>query len=390
MPVDRSSVSGSAGMLIDVLTGARQLRDLDLRQWDVLVRAARAAGMFSQIAMRAYARGLDELLPAPVRPHLEAARVIAERQRVVVAWEINRIERALRHVDAPVVLLKGAAYQAIGLPTAAGRPTVDIDLLVPRTQLPAVEAALVAAGWAAADIDPRDQAYFRQWLHELPPLRHTRRRTLLDVHHTILPPTDRLVVDPALLIEAAVPVPGLRALVLAPADMFLHSAAHLFRNGAWAHGVRDLMDMDAMLRRFGADAGFWSALLERADRLNLAIPCAAALRALGRYIGTPIPEAIRPALARWQPHRPVVALHDRLIDRALLPRGVDRRDPGCDRARRVLAYWPPPRWAAVRTVLFWTKRLPLGRKAPQAESRVTTAQPAGAPRRPDEEDGRDA
>src|SRR5262249_8857136 len=157
-----------------------------------------------------------------------------------VAWEIDRIGWALRGLDVPVVLLKGAAYHAIGLPTAAGRLTSDIDILVPRERLADVESTLIAASWQLKTLDARDQLYYRRSMHELPPLEHARRGTMVDVHHTILPSTDRLRVDPQLLLEAAVSVPGSTMRVLAPADLFLHSAAHLFRNGRWEHAIRDL------------------------------------------------------------------------------------------------------------------------------------------------------
>ena len=367
------------GLLLAVLTDTRRATELSLPEWDVLVRAARTAGVLSQLAVRAYESGLVESLPAQVRPHLESARVLAERHRVVVEWEIGRIEHALESLDVPVVLLKGAAYHATGLPTAAGRLTSDVDILVPKSRLIDVEEALVAAGWRLAGLDAADQAYFRRWLHELPPLVHTRRKTLVDVHHAILPATDRLTVDTDLLFAASVAIPGRRSHVLAPADMFLHSAAHLFRNGAWAHGVRDLVDMDAMLRGFGSHKGFWTALLERADRLNLSDPCAAALQTLDKHLGTPMPASARkPTLSRsgW----PLGPLRDRLVGRALFPRSVDRLDPGCERARRALAYWPLPRVRVMGTALFWTKRLP----RPRAHVGDQDVAVAGAPQPPDE------
>ncbi len=37
--------------------------------------------------------------------------------------------------------------------------------------------------------DPYDDLYYRRWMHELPPLVHSERGQLVDVHHTILPLT---------------------------------------------------------------------------------------------------------------------------------------------------------------------------------------------------------
>ena len=43
--------------------------------------------------------------------------------------------------------------------------------------------------------DPYDDAYYRRWMHELPPLIHRERDRMIDVHHTILPLTARITPD---------------------------------------------------------------------------------------------------------------------------------------------------------------------------------------------------
>ena len=65
-------------------------------------------------------------------------------------------------------------------------------------------------------------------MHELPPMRHMVRQTVIDVHHAILPETARLKPDSAKLRAAALPLGGRKGLlVFSPADMVLHSATHL-------------------------------------------------------------------------------------------------------------------------------------------------------------------
>ena len=82
-----------------------------------------------------------------------------------------------------------------------------------------------------------DQRYYRQWMHELPPLQHLDRGTSLDVHHTILPPTADSRIDARKLWEHIVDVPGFEGVhVLCRADMVLHSATHLFHEGEWENG----------------------------------------------------------------------------------------------------------------------------------------------------------
>jgi hypothetical protein len=129
--------------------------------------------------------------------------------------------------------------------------------------------------------------------------------------------------DPAKLRAAAVPVAGgpacRRIFVLAPHDMVLHSAVHLFfgrRIRPWpARPVRHPPPAAAIRRR----AGFWDGLAARARELQLARPLFYALRYAARLLGTPVPDAV---LRRWRGRGPgpvLLALMDRLFLRALLP-----------------------------------------------------------------------
>ena len=141
----------------------------------------------------------------------------------------------------------------------------DVDILVPRERLADVETALMMAGWVHADHDAYNQHYYRTWMHELPPMRHLHRGTVLDVHHALVPGTARARPSTQRLLQAAKALPGQAGVcVLAPVDMVLHSAAHLFHESDFTHGFRGVVDIDALLREFASVPGFWSDLLERA------------------------------------------------------------------------------------------------------------------------------
>ena len=90
-------------------------------------------------------------------------------------------------------------------------------------------------------------------MHELPALQHVHRSSVIDLHHTIAPPLSRIPVDAQKLISVARPTEGTRFFVLAPGDMLLHSALHLLQEGDFSHGMRDLLDIDALLREFGSE-----------------------------------------------------------------------------------------------------------------------------------------
>jgi hypothetical protein len=125
-------------------------------------------------------------------------------------------------------------------------------------------------------------------MHELPPLIHRERDRMIDVHHAILPLTARPKPDMAAMLEARVPLAGGLA-VLSPPDMIVHAAAHLFADGDLAGGLRNLWDIDRLLREFTErDGEFWPALAERAARHDLLPAVARAVRLAHHLYATPV------------------------------------------------------------------------------------------------------
>jgi hypothetical protein len=307
-------------VLLDVLGAPQKMADLDLAGWELLLRQAGAANLSATLYWLSEEAGLADRVPPGARRHLDWARTIEARHSQAVRFELREIQRALATFNMPLILLKGAAYAAAGLAAGRGRLFSDIDVLVPKALLPDVEAALMLGGWASTHHDAYDQHYYREWMHELPPMVHIRRGNAIDVHHAILPETARLHPDPAKLRAAAQPVPGLPGVAtLAPADMVLHSAVHLFFDGEFDKGLRDLFDIHRLLGEFGSRPGFWQGLPARADELELARPLFYALRYCRRLLGTAVPQAVFDAMAPAAPNRALLWLMDQLFARALLP-----------------------------------------------------------------------
>lgn len=304
--------------ILQALQDPEMLYAMDPGQWDLFLRLARRANLLSRFSLTIRDEGGLERVPEAVRKHLLAECKLAEQQQRVIEWELVCLRRALASVNLPLILLKGAAYVAAGLPPARGRRFSDVDILIPKERLEIAEKALFLHGWFAEKQDPYDQQYYRRWMHELPPLRHARRRTVLDVHHTIVPLTMRLNPDPAKLIASTVAAgcdPGIR--VLAPADMVLHNAAHLFLDGEFSSALRDLADLDLLLADFSTLPGFWDELEERSIEMELTRPMYYAVRYLQRSFNTAIPEAFTSALERHAPGKIVSRLMEPLLDRAV-------------------------------------------------------------------------
>lgn len=313
--------------LLDALNDVAKLQSMDHSHWTQIIRLARQNKAMSKLAYRASVVKLDEQIDPAIADHLIAARVVSRQHARLAHWEANRIAHALAKADYDVVFLKGGAYVLAGLPAGRGRLISDVDIMVPKANILDAEQKLLAAGWQPIKLDDYDQRYYRQWMHELPPLRHKDRRNVVDLHHTILPETGRLKPDASKLFTAAIPIPGLnppghpaRIKMLAPVDMILHSAAHLFQDGDLAGGLRDLLDLDDLLRHFGEhEPGFWEQLVERSKELDLHRPTFYALRFTSELLNTPIPAEVLNASRACGPVAPVKLAMDRLAHLAFMP-----------------------------------------------------------------------
>ncbi len=293
----------SARLLVHALRAPGTLCDPD---WSALIAAARAEQLIGSLAYRL--ENLD--IPPRIAAILDVARRDAAQARTQALWEAEMCRRALAGTGIAVVLLKGTAFHAAGLDASLGRSVGDLDILVPRDRIEEAEAALIAAGWERMKAaDGYDDLYYRRWMHELPPLVHATRDRMIDVHHTILPLTARPTPDAAALVaDSAALENGLR--VLSPADMIVHAAAHLIADGDLAGGLRNLWDIDRLVREFAADPAFWPSLATRARLHQLKRPVARALRLAARLYGTPVDRAVA-GRAR---------LSDRLFEARLLAR----------------------------------------------------------------------
>lgn len=328
------SLAGPCAQLIGVLAEPARARGFAPGEWSRLVAAARAANLLGALAERLHDAGI-EADPSAGR-HLLGARQLAARQHLSVRWEAHCLQQTLGQLGVPVVLLKGAAYVLSGHEVARGRMFGDIDILVPRAALGDVESALMLDGWVSAKTDAYDQRYYREWMHELPPMVHLRRGTVIDVHHTILPLTSRNVPDPAQIVARARPLADLPALrVPSPEDLVIHSITHLVHEGEVHNGLRDLHDIDVMLRSFASASGFWDRLVDGAAGNDLARPVAFGLRLARRFFDTPMPIAVLralpygrgPATASWL---------ERIYERALSSVADSRADALAGLARQLI------------------------------------------------------
>ncbi len=255
----------AASLLAGVLRAPEQAAHLSVKDWTEVITVARAEQLVGSLAIRL----AGQKVPEAVRRRLNDARIALAHAQTQARWEVEMTQRAFHSAGYPVVLLKGCAYIIAGLEAGDGRFVGDLDILLPRRQLDDAERRLLAAGWEWVKADAYDDHYYRQWMHELPPLIHRARDRMIDVHHTILPLTHRLEPDAEAMIRDCVRRDdGIS--FLNPADMICHAVAHMLADGDLAGSLRNLWDIYQLLREFRhEDPDFDKELLSRAARHGL-------------------------------------------------------------------------------------------------------------------------
>ncbi len=253
--------------LIDLLREPARVSGVADADWNEIVIQGTNAQLLGQLAAAIERAGCADQVPQAVRVHLALAILTSGKRREAALWEVAAIRRAI-DADIPLVVLKGCAYAACEDANACGRLFSDIDILVPQPMLERAESRLIAAGFNPAQVSAYDQRYYREWMHEVPPMEHVRRHTSVDLHHAINPPVSRVHVPTAALMAGLVETaPGV--FVLDPVDRVIHCALHLVQEGDATKLLRDLYDLHLLVRHHFGDEARLALLWQRAEALGV-------------------------------------------------------------------------------------------------------------------------
>lgn len=306
--------------LFSVLLDAGSIKRFTAADWDLCIRQARSSQLLTRLAVTIREQGLEELVPIAPRRHLVAAVETLLHLRQATRNEVEYLLDALEITGIPLVLLKGAAYEMAELPPGRCRTFNDIDLLVPKARLHDAEMALLLNGWTSGSHDAYDDKYYRTWMHEIPPLTHLTRESVIDIHHNLVPETAPIHPDPSKLLSRAVTCPKRTdVFVLSEHDMILHSAVHLFNDGEFDHGLRDLFDIRDLVAHSIRTNDDWLSLIERARELDLARPLYYAARYLKLVLGFPVPAELVESISGLSRSVTSQRLRDSVFLRGLQP-----------------------------------------------------------------------
>lgn len=299
----------------------KSLPGLEAKQWERLVRVARDSGVLARVYCLIQQHSLDAQLPGYARRHMQAALYHAQRQARQVRFEAEQLARQAGAASGnKLIFLKGAGYVLGAKTVGLGRTFSDIDVLVDKARLDATENRLNLYGWFQDKTSDYDQRYYRKWAHEIPPLQQSVRKTVLDLHHNLLPPVTNRAPDMRVFDAHLIPVtdaPG--AYAFSPPAMTLHSMVHLFFNEEFSNGFRDLTDLHLLMVEYGQLQAYWDTLIELAEQTGFTRELYMGTRYCQAILNTPIPESATKRLTKYAPDGVKRRVIDALFGRVLLP-----------------------------------------------------------------------
>lgn len=307
-------------LLNQVLKQLDLIKNFNEAEWDLLIRQARASILLARLYELIKQKNIDSYIPDRPLAHFNANIVKTKRQQQQVIYEVSELDLVFAKYKIPATFLKGAAYVVADKSAKLGRTSSDIDILVEKSQLAKVEKILCRDLWSKVKMEDYDQKYYRTWMHEIPPLIHLERQTVLDVHHNILPPTSSIV-DVTKLLAKKELLPTLRSsYVLAPTDMLLHSATHLFHEGEFDKGLRDLTDLALLFKESAQlDDNFYPLLILRSNEIGLTLPLFLAQRYCQKILNISFPSEFVENIKAFAPIKIKLSYLDFIFCHNLIP-----------------------------------------------------------------------
>jgi len=310
-------------LVVQVLKNPLIIDDFTDNDWMLFVAQGYATYLLGRLCNVISAAGLIESTPDKVKWHLLSAERVSQAHNRDVAIEVRKIKQVLKISGVQPVFLKGTAYLLANDIAAQGRVFADVDVYVPREKIPVVENALRWGGWIQEKLNRHDQAYYRKWMHELPPMVNKARGTTLDVHHSLLPLTSRFKLDSNKLNVVDINIQN----VLPATDRLLHSIVHLFMETEFDKGLRDLSDIDLLIREHsGKNQYFWIEIITRAKELGIGRLLFYGVRYSQLILATPVNESVSTQIeALYAPFKPVLKVMDCVMLKAITtPKSLDK------------------------------------------------------------------
>ncbi|GGW53322.1 nucleotidyltransferase family protein [Alishewanella tabrizica] len=264
---------------------------LSLNNWQQIILLFREAKLLASLAAVLERHNLLVSLPEFAKRHLISSLVYADRQAQQIKFECRELQDTFIKAGIEPIYLKGAAYTLANTQNSRGRICNDLDVLVAKAELGASEALLKQHRWKTDKLNSYDERYYRKWSHEIPPMVHLLRGTVLDLHHNLYLPISGRAADMSIFFNLVIKTTS-GATVLNPEAMVLHSIIHLFMNEETQSAMRDLWDLHLLISEFNS-TDFWQKLHKLADSTGFNLELKYCLAALHHYLGPALDPMLR-------------------------------------------------------------------------------------------------
>jgi hypothetical protein len=232
-------------------------------------------------------------VPGAVRKRLKDSYLRATARNIRLFREVEIILGMTKRESIPVIVLKGAAlaeavHRDIGL-----RPMGDVDLLVRKEDLRAIDRLMTESGYRAEEFRRDPPADVNEFHYH-----HVRTGLTVEIHWELFPAVYPFALDTESLWKSAIQerISGVDALVLDPADFLMHVCLHATVH-MYAAGIRDIYDA-ARLIEYYEDSIDWERLIHRAKSMRIVKGVYLPLLLASRLLNAAVPE---PVLARLRP-----------------------------------------------------------------------------------------
>jgi hypothetical protein len=296
----------------------------DAAKWNRLAEAAEEEGVAPLVGwkMTHDGQGWPADIPVDVRRSLNRSYYNTAAHNAMLYQELVRILNSLAEDEISTVVLKGAAFAATLYPDPALRPMRDLDLLVPREDLPTALERMESLGFVGTqELAPRHNHSLR---HHASFYKNENRQIAVEIHWTLVtslldgrsPSTDwiweqvrpKQEVNVVLFAEEE----PLEIQVLSPESTLLYLASHaLIQHNIASSPLIWFYDVDQLIRHHGSDLD-WEALLAQAEEIGWLEALLAALLVAEELFGTEVPAGVHAKLEGR--HRQEVA---RLLDASI-------------------------------------------------------------------------
>ncbi|GAA0857943.1 nucleotidyltransferase family protein [Aliiglaciecola litoralis] len=284
-----------------------------LKQWQEMLFVLREAKLVASLYNSAMRHNCYQAYPDFIQQHLNSACVYAQRQALQIRFEAVELCKLLEEIDVTAIFLKGAGYTLRDSINSRGRICSDLDLLVNKQDIARAEAHLKLKRWKSQHLTDYDEQYYRQWAHEIPPLIHINRSTVVDMHHNLYPPISGRAVDIACFISSREKTQS-GCFVLDPASTVMHSIIHMFANEDSSSWTRDLLDITLLVDEF-QDSGFWQQLIHLAKQTKFEFEFISCLHALAHYSAIEFPIEV----ANYMKQRNLTGSDRWLVENVIIP-----------------------------------------------------------------------